>query len=228
MPRTKTAKPGLFLRVVDEKQRLLKNKTTVTLIPARSRGEVFSASSQAGTATEFLLDVPRGEYDLTVAARSYLRHQSRISVERKESRTLTVTLYRKGEEEEGNAVDRAHGWLSDIRAFPAKRIPREARQDANDIKRRRPMAPPPGPPPGPPPTNAKWTVLGPRNISGRVRALAAHPTDGDTIFAGSANAGVWVTNNGARTWRSLWFGEDVLEIVERNGERTAVRSSHLL
>jgi hypothetical protein len=180
-------------------------------MPARSKGKGFSASSQAGTATEFLLDVPRGGYDLTVAARSYLRHQSQISVERKESRTLTVTLYRKGEEEEGNAVERAHGWLSDIRAFPAKRIPHEARQDAIDIKRRRPKPPPPGPPP-PPPPNAKWTVLGPRNISGRVRALAAHPTDGDTLFAGSANAGVWVTDNGARTWRSLWFDEDVLEI----------------
>lgn len=57
-----------------------------------------------------------------------------------------------------------------------------------------------------------WTALGPRNTSGRVRALAAHPTDGDTIFAGSAHAGVWVTNDGARTWRSLMFGEGALEI----------------
>ena len=87
----------------------------------------------------------------------------------------------------------------------------DARQKA--IDRRRNPPPPPGPPGPPnPPSKAKWTVLGPRNISGRVRALAAHPTDGKTIFAGSANAGVWVTNNGARTWRSLWFAEDVLEI----------------
>jgi hypothetical protein len=177
----------------------------------RGTDKDYKASSETGIATEYILDVPRGQYDLTVDAKPYLPHRSRISVERKETRTITVTLCRKSELEEGNAVERAHAWLSDIRAYPAKRIPHDARQRAIDSKRNPP--PPPGPPgPPDPPSKAKWTVLGPRNIGGRVRALAAHPTDGETIFAGSANAGVWVTNNGARTWRSLWFDEDVLEI----------------
>lgn len=208
MPRTKTAKPGLFLRVVDEKQRLLKTRTTVTLTLARSKAKGFSASSQAGTATEFLLDMPRGEYDLTVAARSYLRHHSQISVERKESRTITITLYTKGVEEQGDAVRRAHSLLSDIRAWPAKLVAVDARMKALKKKKRRPK-----PPPDPPRKDfTKWTVLGPRNLSGRVRALAAHPTDGEIIYAGSANAGVWITKDGAQTWRSLWFDEDVLEV----------------
>ena len=211
MPR-KTDSQALYLRVVDERQRPLRITTTATLHPVRGTDKDYKASSETGIAAEYLLDVPRGEYDLTVAAKSYLPYRGRISVARKETRTIIVTLYRKSEPEEGNAVERAHAWLSDIRAYPAKRIPRDARQKAIDRKRNPP--PPPGPPPGPPdpPGKAKWTVLGPRNISGRVRALAAHPTDGKTIFAGSANAGVWVTNNGARTWRSLWFAEDVLEI----------------
>jgi len=178
------------------------------LHPVRGTDKDYKASSETGIAAKYLLDVPRGEYDLTVAARSYLPYRGRILVERKEARTITVTQYRKGEPEEGNAVERAHAWLSDIRAYPAKRIPQDARQKAIDRKRN----PPPPPRPPRPPSRAKWTVLGPRNIGGRVRALAAHPTDGKTIFAGSANAGVWVTNNGARTWRSLWFAEDVLEI----------------
>ena len=211
MPLKKTDSQAQYLRVVDERQRRLRITTTVTLQPVRGTGNDYKASSETGSAAEYLLDVPSGEYDLTVAAKSYLTYRERISVAPKETRPIIVTMYRKSEPEAGNAVERAHAWLSDIRAYPAKRIPPDARQRAIDWKRNHP--PPPGPPDPPdPPSKAKWTVLGPRNISGRVRALAAHPTDGKTIFAGSANAGVWVTNNGARTWRSLWFDEDVLEI----------------
>jgi hypothetical protein len=206
MPRQDRARQGVYLRIVDERQRLLKRATTITLQPVRGTDRPYKASSKAGIATEYLLDVPRGEYDLTLAAKGYLPHRRRISLGRERNATITLTLGRKDEPEQGNAVERAHAWLSDIRAYPAKRVPQDARKIAI-YKKRHP--PPPGPPPRP---RAKWTVLGPRNISGRVRALVAHPTDGDTIYAGSANAGVWVTNDGARTWRSLWFDEDVLEI----------------
>ena len=204
-PQKKRATPGLYLRVVDESQRPLKAVTIVTLHSART-DETYRASSSAGIGTEYLLDVPRGDYDLAVGAKNHVPHRARISIGTERSRTITITLNRKGEPEQGNAVGRAHAWLSDIRTYPAKRVPPDARQVAI-YKKRHPR--PPGPPPE---SRAKWTVLGPRNISGRVRALVAHPTDGDTIYAGSANAGVWVTNDGARTWRSLWFDEDVLEI----------------
>jgi hypothetical protein len=208
MPRQDRARQGVYLRIVDERQRLLKRATTITLHPVRGTHGPYKASSKAGIVTEYRLDIPRGDYDLTLAAKGYLPHRRRISLGRERNATITLALGRKDEPEQGNAVERAHAWLSDIRAYPAKRVPAEARQKAIDRKRHPP--PPPGPPP--PRTRAKWTVLGPRNISGRVRALAAHPNDGQTIFAGSANAGVWVTNNGARTWRSLWFEEDVLEV----------------
>jgi hypothetical protein len=198
----------MFLRVVDETRRLLNTATTVTLQPVRGTDPAYKASSKPGMFVEYLLDVPRGDYDLAIAARDYIPHRSRISVGAERTQTITVTLNRKGTPEEGNAVERAHAWFSDIRTFPAKRVAPDARRKAIDKKRR--TFPPPGPPP--PRNRAKWTVLGPRNISGRVRALVAHPTDGETIFAGSANAGVWVSNDGARTWRSLWFDEDVLEV----------------
>jgi len=208
MPRKKTESQAIRLRVVDENQRPLRGTTTVNLRSVREEKRDYKASSKAGIVTEYSLDIPPGEYDLAVVAKSYLPHRSRISVKRESAQVITVTLYRKYEPEKGNAVERAHAWLSDIRSYPEKRIPLDAREKAIAQKRNPP--PPPGPPP--PPDRAKWTVLGPRNISGRVRALAAHPTDGDTIFAGSANAGVWVTHNSARTWRSLWFDEEVLEI----------------
>jgi hypothetical protein len=92
---------------------------------------------------EYLLDVPRGDYELTVAAKDHVPHRSRISVGTERTRTIVITLNRKGEPEQGNAVGRAHAWLSDIRTYPAKRVPDDARQIAI-YKKRHP--PPPGPP----------------------------------------------------------------------------------
>jgi hypothetical protein len=84
---------------------------------------------------------------------------------------------------------------------------------------------PPGPPdspgggspsdrPGPPSTTGpcQWLSIGPRNINGRIRALAVHPTNGGNVFAGTANAGVWKTTDGGQTWAPLMFQEGALEI----------------
>jgi hypothetical protein len=72
-----------------------------------------------------------------------------------------------------------------------------------------------GPEPlGPPaPTGpCQWISIGPRNINGRIRALAVHPTVGGTVFAGTANAGVWATTDAGQTWAPLMFQEGALEI----------------
>jgi hypothetical protein len=72
---------------------------------------------------------------------------------------------------------------------------------------------PPGPPPGPPPSGpCSWVALGPRNINGRIRAIAVHPFVGDTVFAGTANAGVWSTSDGGQSWKPLMSQEAALEI----------------
>jgi photosystem II stability/assembly factor-like uncharacterized protein len=57
-----------------------------------------------------------------------------------------------------------------------------------------------------------WLPLGPRNINGRIRALAIHPTDANTVYAGSANAGVWVTSDAGKCWTPLMHDQDALEI----------------
>jgi photosystem II stability/assembly factor-like uncharacterized protein len=48
-----------------------------------------------------------------------------------------------------------------------------------------------------------WRNLGPRNIGGRIRALAMHPRDGRTLYAGSALGGVWKTLDTGDSWRVL-------------------------
>ena len=57
-----------------------------------------------------------------------------------------------------------------------------------------------------------WLPIGPRNINGRIRDMAVHPTDGNTLFVGSANGGVWVTHDAGQSWRPLMRDEGALEI----------------
>ena len=47
-----------------------------------------------------------------------------------------------------------------------------------------------------------WTSAGPVNFSGRIKSVAIHPTDGNTVYAGGADGGVWKTTNGGVTWWS--------------------------
>ena len=68
-------------------------------------------------------------------------------------------------------------------------------------------------PPGPIDlTGCNWLSIGPRNINGRIRAMAIHPTTGNTVYAGSANGGVWVTNDAGQSWKPLMHDEGALEI----------------
>src|SRR4030067_3824795 len=41
-----------------------------------------------------------------------------------------------------------------------------------------------------------WTQLGPGNIGGRIRSIAVHPTDPNTVYIGSVGGGVWKTVDG--------------------------------
>lgn len=62
-----------------------------------------------------------------------------------------------------------------------------------------------------------WTSIGPNGtqsqnnwwgiISGRVRALAIHPTDPLTVYIGAACGGIWKTTNGGESWMNI--GEEL-------------------
>jgi hypothetical protein len=49
-----------------------------------------------------------------------------------------------------------------------------------------------------------WLSIGPRNVNGRVKALAVHPTDPSTVYAGAASGGVWKSTDAGQSWRPLW------------------------
>ena len=59
-----------------------------------------------------------------------------------------------------------------------------------------------------------WSQIGPSGItsgfpshwgqmSGRVRAIAVHPTDPNTVYIGAAAGGIWKTTNGGASWVNL-------------------------
>ena len=49
----------------------------------------------------------------------------------------------------------------------------------------------------------RWYCIGPRNVGGRITAIAQDPTNPLILYAGSAHGGLWKTINGGDTWRQL-------------------------
>ena len=45
-----------------------------------------------------------------------------------------------------------------------------------------------------------WTLEGPGNIGGRFNCIAVNPLNQNVMYAGSANGGVWKTNDNANSW----------------------------
>ena len=59
---------------------------------------------------------------------------------------------------------------------------------------------------------ARWYPLGPYNINGRIKSLAIHPSNGNILYAGAANGGVWKTTDAGGTWRTLFTFENSMAI----------------
>jgi hypothetical protein len=59
----------------------------------------------------------------------------------------------------------------------------------------------------PPVANQPWTCIGPRNVAGRILALAQDPNDPQVLYAGSAHGGLWRTGDAGDTWTHLGLAE---------------------
>jgi len=57
-----------------------------------------------------------------------------------------------------------------------------------------------------------WFCVGPRNVNGRVKSIAVHPTNQNILYAGAASGGVWKTEDGGQSWRPLWDEQESLAI----------------
>jgi hypothetical protein len=55
-----------------------------------------------------------------------------------------------------------------------------------------------------------WFTTGPRNVNGRIKALAVHPTNPDILYAGASSGGVWKSVDRGESWRALWDEQDTM------------------
>ena len=60
--------------------------------------------------------------------------------------------------------------------------------------------------------SCRWLPIGPRNINGRIRALAIHPANANILYAGAADGGVWKTTDAGQSWTPLTDDQDSLSI----------------
>ncbi|MCX6225596.1 MAG: hypothetical protein NTV01_12735, partial [Bacteroidia bacterium] len=102
-------------------------------------------------------------------------------------------------------------WFTRQRAFPYDTIPasrylREVDREMNKAKSSRLKSI----------DYPAWTAVGPRGVQttkanwgtvgGRVRAIAVHPTDPQTLYIGAASGGLWKSTNGGATWTDIGYG----------------------
>jgi len=56
------------------------------------------------------------------------------------------------------------------------------------------------------PAEEAWSYLGPRNVSGRMKAIVAHPTVSGRLYAGAAEGGLWRSDDAGGSWVPLTDG----------------------
>lgn len=66
----------------------------------------------------------------------------------------------------------------------------------------------------------EWVNVGPFNIGGRVKSIAVHPTDPQTVYIGAAAGGIWKTTNGGAAWAPIFDFENSIAMgsiaIDRN------------
>lgn len=116
-----------------------------------------------------------------------------FSVNKKDSGELL-----ENEEQEGLTSYEIMSMWGAMRAYPYESIPegkfsnayRKFKEDKEHFRAMRPLAD------GLDALATSWVPLAPKNFSGRILCLGFHPTDPNTIWAGSASGGLWKTTNG--------------------------------
>jgi len=57
-----------------------------------------------------------------------------------------------------------------------------------------------------------WIPIGPRNINGRIKTIAVHPTNENILYIGAASGGVWKSTDGGESWHDQWNDQETLTI----------------
>lgn len=109
-------------------------------------------------------------------------------------------------QEEGPTRGRQE-YFHDMRAWPFGRIPSMRRLEALDWVSARSKSTQRSLQ-----SQASWRSIGPFDLSGRITAIALHPTDGRTIWAGAAAGGVWKSSDRGESWRPVMDYENAITV----------------
>lgn len=100
-------------------------------------------------------------------------------------------------------------YIGAVRSYPNNNLPEKGFYQAfNKVKSDRAKKKNPNSP--------VWNTLGPVNIGGRTLALAIHPSNPNTVFAGSASGGLWKSTTGGsglNAWEYVSTGFPVLGVA---------------
>ncbi|MEO5928681.1 MAG: hypothetical protein ABIR47_02000, partial [Candidatus Kapaibacterium sp.] len=56
----------------------------------------------------------------------------------------------------------------------------------------------------------EWKSIGPYAVGGRVTSIAVHPTDGKTVWIGTADGGVWKSTDRGGNWTAMMDNENAI------------------
>lgn len=60
--------------------------------------------------------------------------------------------------------------------------------------------------------SSDWLLSGPKNIEGRITAIAIHPLNPQIVYTGTANGGVWKSTDFCQNWVSVFDGQNTSSI----------------
>lgn len=109
------------------------------------------------------------------------------------------------EAEEKESFAPADEWFERQRAFPFDEIPNSDYLRAQEYVKNRISV-------GELTAGTDWVLAGPTNIEGRITSIAIDPTDYNTVYAGSANGGVWKSTDFCQSWASIFDNQNTSSI----------------
>ncbi|HMR41575.1 MAG TPA: T9SS type A sorting domain-containing protein [Ignavibacteria bacterium] len=99
----------------------------------------------------------------------------------------------------------AEEWFAKQRAFPFDEIPQdEYLKSVNYVKENMNYIETDDP--------SSWGYAGPVNIEGRITTVAIHPSDPHTVYAGTANGGLWKSTDFCQNWVPVFDGQNTSSI----------------
>jgi len=114
-----------------------------------------------------------------------------------------VGKFKEAEKEKSEIPD--YGWFETQRAYPYSEIPNDERIKSLEYVKSYPGKDNNY-------RNAEWILAGPNNVEGRITTIDIDPINGQVVYAGCANGGLWKSTNFCQSWVSIFDNQNTSSI----------------